>query len=160
MTAIFGVPPQAVQNSLVCLDGRAPLARWIADTNELTLLTSYVSQKAEQQATCLALNKPAEVNSVGLSFTEKTRPLKDMTVWLAKQVAGKAVKTDDDLSLVNSLLAALKQPDAAALKAGYIKLKGKTEVRDSDFKALGFPTGGRAINAIGIVLLFMMLGMN
>lgn len=153
MTAIFGVPPQAVKNSLVCLDGRAPLARWIADTNELTLLTSYVSQKAEQQATCLALNKPAEVNSVGLSFTEKTRPLKDMTVWLAKQVAGKAVKTDDDLSLVNSLLAALKQPDAAALKAGYIKLKGKTEVRDADFKALGFPTGGRAINAIGAVLL-------
>lgn len=153
MTAVFGIPPQAVANSLVCLDGRVPLARWIADTNELTLLTQRVSQKAEQQATCLALNKAATVNSVGLSFTEKTKPLQDMTAWLAKQVAGKAVDTSDDASLVNSLMVALKQPDAAGIKAGYIKLKGKSEIRDSDFKALGFSTGGRAINAVGVVLL-------
>lgn len=153
MTAMFGIPPQAIKDSLVCLDGDIPLARWIAATNELTLLTARARTKEEQHAICLALNRAATVNSVGLTFSETTKPFKDMTVWLAKQVAGKAVKTDDDLSLVNSLLAALKQPDAAALKAGYIKLKGKTEVRDADFKALGFPTGGRAINAIGVVLL-------
>lgn len=153
MTAIFGVPPQSVANSSVCLDGRVPVARWIADTNELTLLYKNVSQKDAQQAVCLALNKEATVNQVSMSFTEKTKPLQDMTSWLAKQLAGKQVDTKDDASLVNSLMAALKQPDAAGIKAGYIKLKGKSEIRDSDFKALGFSTGGRAINAIGIVLL-------
>lgn len=153
MTALFGIPPQAVKKSLVCLDGAVPMARWIADTNELTLLTQRVQQKAEQQAVCLALNKAAEVNSVGLTFSEKTKPFKDMTTWLAKQVAGKQVDTSDDAALVNSLMNALKQPDAAAIKAAYTRLKNRTEVRDADFKALGFATGGRAINAVGVVLL-------
>lgn len=73
--------------------------------------------------------------------------------WLKKMLTGRSIVTDTDETLLNSLLAALKQPDAAAIKAGYMQLKNKAKITDADFKALGFATGGRAINAIGTVLL-------
>lgn len=73
--------------------------------------------------------------------------------WIAKQVAGKSVRTDSDSAILNSLLLALKQPDVAAIKAAYLKVKSRDSVNDALFKSLGFQTGGRAINALGLVLL-------
>lgn len=116
------------------------------------LLIMHTLLKQEQQALALELGKPASVFTVVNAFDGTATAKSDLTSWLAKNAAGKKVDASDDVSLLNSLMTALSQPDAAGIKAAYMALKSKSSVRDSDFKQYGFPTGGRAINAIGLVL--------
>jgi hypothetical protein len=78
----------------------------------------------------------------------------DYTVEMRKKLAGVSIveQQHDDTALLNSLLTALKQPDVAAVKATYKTLKTHSEIKDNDFRQHGFPTGGRSINSIGLVL--------
>jgi hypothetical protein len=73
--------------------------------------------------------------------------------WWAKHVIGVKIKGGTDIELLNGLLSAMKQPSVEQIKAAYLKLKNRDSITDADLKALGFVTGGRAINAIGIALL-------
>ncbi len=66
---------------------------------------------------------------------------------------GRGVVTDaSDTELLNSLMLALKQPDTASVKELYNTLRVRDSVTDQNFKSAGFSTSGRAVNAIGTVL--------
>jgi hypothetical protein len=130
---------------------KLPAAWYSAKTNNL--YTQKATNTRLRQDLALSLAKPAEC-WIGDSFLVRATHDVNFSAWTQKQVAGKSVAVGgSDVDLLNTLLSALKQPDAATIKSGYVKLKAKTKITDQDLKALGFPTSGRAINAIGAVLL-------
>lgn len=142
-----------VADAKICWSERLPAAWYDPATNRLYMLGN--TDKPTRQALAIQLGIAAEC-WVANDFTNTSRNCAqdiNMTSWLEKQLAGRSVRTDTDESLLNSLLAALKQPNCAEIKAAYLRVKSKDRLTDSDFKALGFATGGRAINAIGTVLL-------
>jgi hypothetical protein len=116
------------------------------------VLNNYLSLEQKQT---LALECGITPKTVLFStdWIEPHKPAPEFQVWLAKQNAGRTVKVDTDETLLNSLLTALNQPDVAAIKKGYLRLKNEDEITDQKLKALGFTTSGRSINAIGAVLL-------
>jgi hypothetical protein len=137
----------------ICWSDRLPVAWYEPATNRLYMLGS--TDKPTRQALAIQLRIAAEcwVANDFVNTTQNCAQDINMTSWLEKQLAGRSVRTDTDESLLNSLLAALKQPNCAEIKAAYLRMKSKERLTDSDFKAMGFATGGRAINAIGTVLL-------
>lgn len=150
MYAICGTKDEA--DSIYIDDADSMPAAWYSvKTNNLYIQKATNTRLRQDLA--LALAKPAEC-WVSDSFLVRATHDVDFSSWTQKQVAGKSVALDgDDVALMNTLLSALKQPDAATIKSGYVKLKAKTKISDSDLKALGFQTSGRAINAIAAVLL-------
>lgn len=136
----------------VCLDSKQIIA-WYNPANTSLYLSEDLDNET-RQAVALQLNVAATVYTQrGFVQTAESKSDINFSSWLKKMLTGRSIVTDTDESLLNSLLAALKQPDAAAIKAGYMQLKNKAKIVDADFKSLGFATGGRAINAIGTVLL-------
>ncbi len=101
----------------------------------------------------LSCGMTPETVLVAGDWTEAFKPAPTIQAWIAKHRAGKTVRQGTDLELLDSLLAALKQPTAQEIKAAYRRIKDVDELTDQKVKGLGFPTSGRSINAIGAVLL-------
>lgn len=141
------------ENALLCWSDKK-LVAYYDDSKKQIIILDHVDL-VTSKAIVTSLNQAGEcISALKLFIINATNSKKnvELTRWFDKNLAGSTLQLDTDENLLNSLLTALKQPACADLKAAYLKLKTKTKITDAEFKQLGFRTGGRAIDAIALVL--------
>lgn len=133
----------------VCMDADQ-IVGW---TSGHSLIFDRLLSVVKQRVFALSCGMTPQKVLYAENWTEAFVDAPTVQTWIAKNRAGKSVVSTNDLDLLNSLLTALKQPDAASIKEAYRRVKDVETLTDQKVKSLGFPTSGRSINAVGVLLM-------